>query len=327
MTATAALVTESHALAYELFALLEALDPARWRDELAPALRARLSELRARLDDLLRRAEAALAAAVDPRLARVRDHLRSLSNLMEEARLPQLRPEWDALRDRLQPAYEELANALRAAGAAARGGAARLPSLRPTNYTRNLFHVGMGLGCLLLVQHVLTPATMIAVAGAFTLMGWTFEISRRRFAWVNRALMFALGPVAHPHEAHRINSSTWYTTALFLMALVFDPLVCSVGIAVLAVGDPTAAVVGRRFGRTKLVNRRSLEGTLAFWVVGALAAAVTLAIYGAALSAGAIALAAAGAALAGALAELFSRRLDDNFTIPLCASLVAFLLL
>jgi dolichol kinase len=309
-------VPEIQALAEELFAVIEAMDPACWRDELAPALRRRLGAIRDRLVALIDR----LTAAADPRVERLRAPLVSLSNQIGDARLPELRPEWEALRARLQPAYEELASTLRAA-------AVQLPSLRPTNYTRNAFHVGMGLGSLLLVQHILTPTSMILVAGAFTLTGWTFEFSRRRSAWFNQIMMFLAGPIAHPHEVHQLNSATWYTTALFLMAVLFSPLACSLGIVVLAVGDPVAAVVGRRFGRRKLINNRSIEGTLAFWISGGLAAAVTLGVYGPAMSLGALATVAVGGALAGALVELFSRRLDDNFTIPLATAGVTSLLM
>ena len=83
-------------------------------------------------------------------------------------------------------------------------------------------------------------------------------------------------------------------------------------------GDPVAGVVGRRWGRVRLIGRRTLEGSLAFTLSATLASLALLRlahpdVEGPLLVAGA----AGGAA---ALAELLSGRwLDDNLTVPLVA--------
>lgn len=312
----AMLSSETDLLARELFALLEAIDPSRFRDELVPALREKVKDLQQRLHTLIVRTD----LSGDPRADALRERLGELAVLLEEALPPvegpveRLRAEWDAFRQRLQPAYEDLAAALRGLNTVP------LPSLRPTNYARNLFHIGSGVGCILLVQHVLSPMMTIAVAGFFAALGWSFEFSRRRFEAVNRLLMWMLGPFAHPHERHRINSSTWFTTALFLLAVSSDERTIAVALAVLAFGDPFAAIIGRRWGRTRLVNRRSLEGSGAFVLVGAAAAAAFLRIYYPAMSpAETLAMAGAGALL-GAVAELFCSTVDDNLAVPLAAA-------
>ena len=102
--------------------------------------------------------------------------------------------------------------------------------------------------------------------------------------------------------------------------------VASLGIAVLGFADPAAAIIGRRYGRIKLVNGRTLEGTATFVAVGTLVAVPWLALVwgmdpGLALKLGFF------GALAGGVAELFSRRVDDNLSIPVAASLVALVLM
>ena len=94
------------------------------------------------------------------------------------------------------------------------------------------------------------------------------------------------------------------------------------GLVVLGFGDPFAAIIGRRFGRIRLPGGRSLEGSLAFVVAGTVMSLPVLWLahhltFGAALGVAAI------GASAGALAEVLSGRLDDNFTIPLFAGLAA----
>jgi len=136
---------------------------------------------------------------------------------------------------------------------------------------------------------------------------------------VNDALMRLFGPVAHPHEHYRVNSATWFATALLLLAAFFSPVAATLGVVVLAFGDPSAALIGRRFGRTRLRTGRSLEGTLAFVVAGLVPGFLALLLTQPIGIALALSLAAVGA-VAGALTELFSSRVDDNFTIPVAVA-------
>jgi dolichol kinase len=82
-----------------------------------------------------------------------------------------------------------------------------------------------------------------------------------------------------------------------------------------------AGFVGRNWGKRMLRAGRSLEGSLAFFVAGTGAAAVTLALLGVG-SFGVVLGLAAVAALVGAVVEILSTRLDDNFTIPVAVAAV-----
>ncbi len=193
------------------------------------------------------------------------------------------------------------------------------PAVRPTSVARSLFHVASGGVALALLRLLPGRGWLIGVSAGIALAGWTMETARRRSAAVNARLMRLFAPVAHPHERHRVNSSTWYVTALFALALLAPLRAAEVGVLVLALADPLAGIVGRRFGRTRLRAGRSLEGSLAFLAVGSAAAFAWLEGIGAVPRPTAIVLAVTGAA-AGALAELGSTRLDDNFTIPVAAA-------
>ena len=203
---------------------------------------------------------------------------------------------------------------------------------RPTNYVRNVFHIGWGLiGVALILGLSTTPWVLVVIALGFAGAGWTMELSRRRSPALNARLMRVFGRVAHPHEAHEVNSSTWYATALALLTLTLEPTVMVIGVLVLAFGDPAAAVVGRRFGRVQLVNGRTVEGSLTFAVVGALVTFAALSLAGGNLlpsfDLGIRVTMAVTAGLLGAVAELVSRRVDDNFSIPLTSALAAWVVL
>lgn len=293
-----AIPAEPRDLAQEVFLLLQSLDPSRLRAELQENLRQRAEELRNQAQALVQQGEPGAPFA-------------GVAAVLESA--PEAGAgDWESFRKRLHVAYDGLVVALQ-------GQAIALPTVRPTNYTRSLFHVGSAVGSVVLVQGVISQRVVIAVAGAFTLAGWTMEISRRHSATVNRLLMRAFQHVAHEHERHRINSSTWYTTALLLIALTLSPMACTAALMVLGLGDPAAGLVGRRFGRIRLASGKSLEGALAFVVAGALAAGGALALAYPALPLTSVLLLALASAVAGALAELFLPRIDDNFSIPLAA--------
>jgi dolichol kinase len=186
---------------------------------------------------------------------------------------------------------------------------------RPQNHARSIFHVGSALVALACLHWLPSRAWIIGVALTFALAGWTMEIIRHVSPAANAKMMVFWGPVAHPHERTGINSATWYTTALVVLALFAPIRSAEIGVVVLGLADPAAGLIGRRFGRTRLRANRSLEGSLGFVVVGALAAAGWLSLVHA-VPLSAIAVLAGVGGLAGALTELGSTRLDDNFTIP-----------
>jgi len=227
---------------------------------------------------------------------------------------------WDSWRLKALPAYEAFAARIRQSGHAA-------PSLRPSNLTRSIFHVMGGTSAAMMVEHVLPVSMLIPVASAMAAFAWSMEIARRWSPRVNRLLMWVFGPVAHAHEAWRVNSATWFSTALVAVALTQSPTAALVAFLVLGWADPAAAIVGRRYGRTVLVHGRSLQGTLTFAVVGFGVSMAALAMWHAELTLGMRVLVALGAALPGALAELFSRRIDDNLAIPIAAATGAWMVL
>lgn len=310
---THTLHAETQLLSEELCALLRQVDPAvfAFRDE--PEVRARVDQVAARIRALVAAVEREDAGG---RLERLRERLRALLAAVERAtpaRTPTPKAAWTAFQREVQPAYESLALTLRGVIAAPP------PTVRPTNHARSLWHLGSGLAVLGLIQLLPDRVWLSALSGAAAAWAWGMELLRRRSERLNDGLMRFFGKIAHPHERYRVNSSTWYMTALFVLALFGTRTSQSLAVVVLAVADPAAGLVGRRFGRIRLRVGRSLEGTLAFFLVGAAGAfAVLTALSPAPLPTRLFVAVVAG--LAGAVTELFSSRLDDNFTIPVAVA-------
>lgn len=101
-------------------------------------------------------------------------------------------------------------------------------------------------------------------------------------------------------------------------ALLFPKPYSSLAMATMLLADTAAALIGRRFGKHRFFNGKSLEGCLAFFVTGALVMTGGFFAFGYppwVLAGGFLGI------VAATLLELFNceLHLDDNFTIPLAA--------
>jgi dolichol kinase len=287
-------------LVLDLHRLLVNFDPSRWGAEMRANLAGCLAKLKLKLVQFQRSV---------PRPAPYLSDLREL--LDQDA--PRDLARWTDLHRRLQVAYEDLRSALNVP-------AEHAPALRSTRYRRSLVHVAIAVLTLVLAEMVLPGwAWKVSVAGLAAGLCWSAEIARRVYPPLNDWLMQVVGNTAHPHERSQVNSATWYATAIVLLALVAPPVIVTVAIAVLGIGDPIAGLVGRRWGRVQLMHGRTLIGTSAFIVAATLASGVALSLWhpGLGLNGWGLALA---AATAGAIAELVAQRIDDNLAVPLAAA-------
>lgn len=245
----------------------------------------------------------------------LRERLAAVAALLRVT--PDTEAAWVDFHERCRPALDALLQEL----------SAEAEAHRPRNLVRNAYHVANALGVVLLVE-VLLPdsrAVRIAVALAGASAAWGMEFARRSSPRVNDLLMRLFAPVAHAHEATKVNSATWYATAILFLAVSSTVETGAAALMALGLGDPAAALIGRQFGRTRLANGRSLEGSLAFVGAGFVGAYWALSMFHPAAP-DALVVRALVAAVAGAAAELFVRGVDDNLAVPVAAAVALGLL-
>ncbi|MBN1941358.1 MAG: hypothetical protein JW772_04215 [Candidatus Diapherotrites archaeon] len=117
-------------------------------------------------------------------------------------------------------------------------------------------------------------------------------------------------------EVEREHEKEWpgkgailFFLAAIIVILVFQELFIVVGaLSVLVYGDSIATIIGLKFGKHRLIGKRSIEGTIA-GIVASLPFLIAIFPVHVALS----------AAVIGMLAELLP--VNDNFTIPIAAAL------
>ena len=151
---------------------------------------------------------------------------------------------------------------------------------------------------------------MIIITGSLTGIAIALELVRRRFPMVNGWFLSQAAVLLKESESREILGSTYMAAASLIVFLFFDKDLAILALAYIAVGDPLAGVVGKRYGRVK-IGSKSVEGTVAFAVgagmVGCALVAVGLDVpYWVAV----------GGAGVGALVELAPSPIDDNLTVP-----------
>ena len=145
------------------------------------------------------------------------------------------------------------------------------------------------------------------------------DISRFRQWKLWHLLAVLLTPIIRDHEIKGGFTGASYilTTSAISIALFPKPIAIA-ALVFIIIGDTAAALIGRRFGKHKLIKNKSLEGSgacllslvaLSFFIPG-LPTPVGLA-----------------GALTATLAELFTGKIDDNFTVPISSGFVMLLVM
>lgn len=176
---------------------------------------------------------------------------------------------------------------------------------------RKVYHLLGGLGLLSLYFGLGRARALWTYAGLASLV-FALEIVRLRSAAVNEFLFRYFGAFVRTSERNRMTGTVPYIIGVGLSLLFYRTDIAAAAICFLACGDVAATTVGERYGRTKIIGEKSLEGTAAFFAA-ALAAGGILMSLGNGPS---FVVVAAGAAIAAGV-ELLPVRLNDNLVIPL----------
>ncbi len=162
---------------------------------------------------------------------------------------------------------------------------------------------------------VMLPLSLLAVTG--DVLRARAPLFRR---FIDRSFGFMMRKSERPplHGPIRINGATWVLISAVLLTFVFPIQIAVPAFAAFMVADAAAALVGRRWGKTKWgPGPRTVEGSGAFVVTGIAAMALfpSVSIWTACIT-----------APIGAVAEIFPRPFNDNLRVPFVMAAVLYLL-
>jgi dolichol kinase len=145
------------------------------------------------------------------------------------------------------------------------------------------------------------------------------DILRQKNKKIEKLIFNLFRPIMRDYELHGLAGTTFLLSGLMLVSLVFPPKIVLLTMLYLAFADPIASFFGIRYGKDKILGSKSVQGTLAAFVVCAVITALYLS-NGKVLTDRIIIISLLGGVI-GALAELIPVwDLDDNLTLPLLSA-------
>jgi phytol kinase len=180
------------------------------------------------------------------------------------------------------------------------------------------------------IGYYFLPKTLsLLIFAPFVLGSILMDVIRLRKLPLHGVLNRLLGSVLREHESQDFAGSSYILSASFLCILLFDKKVAVAAIAFIILGDIAAAMMGRKFGRTRLPllwsrgksnrnSQKSLEGSLSCLVTCLVVAALVphlpfwIGVVG---------------AIVATIVEGANFSVDDNFSVPLVSGLSMHLLL
>ena len=165
----------------------------------------------------------------------------------------------------------------------------------------------------------------LALFVPLTLLCLALDLGRLYIPPLGALFLRLFGPLLRKHESggerKALNGATYVLLSATLSVLLFPKIIMATSFSMLIVCDLASALVGRRWGRHPFSafgarggrSRKTVEGTLAFFLSGLLVVALAPKAAGAS---GEYVLG-SGAAAIGSAVEALSTGIDDNLTIPL----------
>jgi dolichol kinase len=164
--------------------------------------------------------------------------------------------------------------------------------------------------------YIFTPRLpAIAILAGFAATSVAIDVVRHRSTAAAAVFNDIFDPILRVHErdreARNLTAVSWFFIGAVISAVIFPKYVTIATLTMALFADAASAIVGTTWGRRRLLNGKSLEGSLAFFATAF--AVASLLLRGAGGNGYVIA---AATALVGAVVEL-APGVDDNLTTPL----------
>ena len=189
---------------------------------------------------------------------------------------------------------------------------------------RKLIHLT---SLLIPIIYYFIPRTSAAIIlGALSLFAISLDLARYLSPQIGSVFYKIFGFLLRRHEVdeekRNLNGATYVLISALISVLIFPKVIFITAFSMLIIGDTLAALIGRKFGKHKLLFK-SLEGTLAFFVGSSIVVLFTPKVgnFPEEFIIGFI-----GAFIGAIVENVSSHYVDDNLSIPLSIGFVMWIL-
>lgn len=184
---------------------------------------------------------------------------------------------------------------------------------------RRLFHLTMGVSCGLIYIYLLSHQQAVHILGISTCILYLLEQVRINYPEFKSIFTTASSYLLRAEEQLKESASIPFLMGILLTVLSFPKEIAIIAIFTLAISDPLSAVIGIKYGKTKIKEHRSLEGCSAFFF-----SSFVIQIFGLYnfLEADLLRIVFISfiSSLIVTLFDLLALKIDDNLTIPLVSA-------
>lgn len=187
---------------------------------------------------------------------------------------------------------------------------------KPSTILRKTVHASAILIPLILTEYL--SSRLIAILLIMTALAYFgSEVIRYLGKGVPLVSWFTKANTLEIEATEYVDAPIYFALGIAISLLIFPDHIASASITVLALGDPSASMVGKMLGkyRLPLANDKTIEGLIAFIVASSLGCLLFLNPMESLIC-----------SVSGAIAEALPTPLNDNLVIPLFSGLVLLLL-
>ncbi len=183
---------------------------------------------------------------------------------------------------------------------------------------RKLWHF-LGVMFLLIIFNYFSRQNALLILGLLTVVLVSLDVLRQMFPAINNVALKVMGPFIRESERNSYAGTTFLLTAALIVVFFFPPNVANLSLLFLAVADPVASFFGILYGKDKIINNKTLQGSVAAFVSCFIISFSFYFYFN--IMTERLLMVSILSALVGASAELIPiGKIDDNFTLPILSA-------
>lgn len=193
-----------------------------------------------------------------------------------------------------------------------------LKSRKDVHYARKIWHF-LGVIMIAVLYHNLTRPMALQTLVLVASISIFIDVFRQRSEGFNRGVLKVMGFLMRENERTGIAGTTYLLIGVLIIVAIFPPSVVMLSLLFLAIADPVASYYGIRYGRDKLIGRKSLQGSMAAFFVCVMISAIYFFAHN--MMTERILIVSILAGFIGAVSEIIPvGDLDDNLVLPVVSS-------